>query len=180
MLYSPPRQSGALAHWRSVLRLLIVAVGYSGRGLRRRCNLFILLSMVSVCGAGKAEAASPGAPINLRCEYLTNSLRIDTATPRLSWVVVDSDLNETQTAYQILVASSQANIASDYGDMLDSGQTLSNQQYGVKYNGAALSPMTQYWWKARTCDKDGNVSPWSDVATFETAMFGIGDWPSQS
>jgi len=36
----------------------------------------------------------------LRCEYLVNSLGIDTQTPRLSWIVKSKENVQAQSAYQ--------------------------------------------------------------------------------
>ena len=52
----------------------------------------------SVCSATVATG-------NLRCEYLVNPLGIDAGSPRLSWVLSSRQRGESQTAYQILVAS---------------------------------------------------------------------------
>lgn len=119
------------------------------------------------------------APTNLRCEYCVNPLGIDSANPKFSWVVNDTDRGESQTAYQIIVASSQANIDSNYGDKWDSGTVSSAEQYAVKYNGYALADKTKYWWKVRSWDKDSNVSVYSAAATFETAMVNPSGWMAQ-
>jgi alpha-L-rhamnosidase len=61
---------------------------------------------------------------NLRCEYRENPLGIDVAKPRLSWVIADpkseiSNLESqitrsvAQTAYQVLVASSEELLKND-------------------------------------------------------------------
>jgi alpha-L-rhamnosidase len=116
------------------------------------------------------------APTNLRCEYCVNPLGIDSTTPKFSWVVNDTDRGESQTAYQIIVASSQANIDSNYGDKWDSGTVSSAEQCAVKYNGSALASKTKFWWKLRSWDKDNGVSVYSAAATFETAMLSPSDW----
>ena len=65
---------------------------------------------------------------NLRCEYLTNPLGIDATKPRLSWIIDDpkseiSNLKsqiprgQKQTAYQVLVASSEELLKNDQGDL---------------------------------------------------------------
>ncbi len=61
-----------------------------------------------VAGIPSAQAADVTNP---RCEYLVNPLGIDVGKPRLSWVIEDlksATRGEKQTAYQILVASSEA------------------------------------------------------------------------
>ena len=53
-----------------------------------------------------AETPSgPGAPHTLRCEYMEDPLGVDTAEPRFAWVLEHSGRGETQTAFQVLVAT---------------------------------------------------------------------------
>ena len=111
--------------------------------------LFILVMSVSL------SAASPNAPTELKTEYLVNPIGIDTGTPRFSWICSDSDRGSAQTAYEIIVASTLANINSNVGDQWDSGKVSSAQQNGVKYAGTALVRRTGYWWKVRVWDNNG-------------------------
>ena len=83
---------------------------------------------------------------------------------------------ESQTAYQVIVASSQTNINNNVGDKWDSGKVTSPEQNAVKYNGSALASKTTYYWKVRTWDKDNNGSSYSAAGTFETAMLNGSDW----
>ena len=115
-------------------------------------------------------AASPDSPSELKVNNLVNPLGIDTSNPRFSWIVNDTDRGESQTAYQIIVASSLANINNNSGDKWDSGKVMSGVQGDVIYSGSALASRSNYWAMVRTWDKDGNISPWSPAATFETAF----------
>lgn len=123
-----------------------------------------------------SQAASPGAPTGLKVTDSYEQLGLDRAAPRFGWVVNDADRNETQSAYQIIVASSLSNINANTGDMWSSGWVNSLAQTNVAYNGTALSSFTQYWAKVQTKDKDGNISPWSAAATFSTGFLSPSDW----
>jgi len=46
----------------------------------------------------------------------------------------------------------------------------------VYFEGKQLNAATQYYWKVRTWDKDGNVSPYSATSTFSTGLFSNSDW----
>ena len=46
-------------------------------------------------------------PLKLTCEYATNPLGIDAAKPRFSWIPETEQRAQTQSAYQVLVASSR-------------------------------------------------------------------------
>ena len=77
---------------------------------------------------------------NLRCEYLADPLGIDVTKPRLGWVIEEreqmSDVRgQRQTAYQVLVASSEELLAKDHGDLWDTGKVESDQSIQVEYAG---------------------------------------------
>ena len=62
-------------------------------------------------------------PSTLRCEYLTDPLNLDVASPRLSWKLEATDRRGVaQSAYQIVVASSPELLAQEKGDLWDSGR----------------------------------------------------------
>ena len=65
-------------------------------------------------------------PVALRCEYRVNPLGIDETEPRLTWRVESPERGERQTAYQILVASSEALLGQNKGDLWDSGKVASD------------------------------------------------------
>ncbi|MBN1409230.1 MAG: family 78 glycoside hydrolase catalytic domain [Spirochaetales bacterium] len=140
--------------------------------------LFLFISIV--LPDMSLSAASPNPPGSLKTEYCVNPIGIDTAAPRLSWVFSDPDRGEKQTAYRIIVASSETNINNNTGNMWDSGKVSSDMQNGVKYAGAALSSRTPYWWKVMVWDRDGNQSTFSSIASFETGMLNQSDWSASS
>ena len=119
------------------------------------------------------------APDRLRCEYLDNPLGIDTLQPRLSWVVESKQRAEKQTAYQILAASSEAQLKSDSGDLWDSGKVASDQTLHVAYAGKALGSCQRCYWKVRVWDKDGKASAYSRPARWEMGLLTQQDWQGQ-
>jgi alpha-L-rhamnosidase len=120
-------------------------------------------------------ARSPNAPDNLRSCDKVNPVGTDDK-PYLGWYVNDLDNDEIQTAYQILVASSQSNLDANKGDKWDSGRVSSGKQNYIVYDGSPLTSAARYYWKVRTWDKDGNVSPYSAAAVFDTGLFTSSDW----
>jgi alpha-L-rhamnosidase len=117
---------------------------------------------------------------NLRCEYRENPIGIDSGKPRLSWKLETGNLKLDrgikQTAYQILVASSEALLKKDQGDLWDSGKVVSDQSVAVRYAGAWLASETRYWWKVRVYDQDAKGSAWSAPARFLTGKMNPVDW----
>jgi alpha-L-rhamnosidase len=122
------------------------------------------------------SAAIPDAPTSIKVIDSHSQLGIDVSQPRFAWIIKDSDRGESQSAYQIIVASSESNINSNIGDMWNSGSAQSSKQYGVRYNGASLSSRTQYWYKVKVWDKDGNASAYSSAEMFSTGFMSPSDW----
>ncbi|MCX6635598.1 MAG: hypothetical protein NT090_11040, partial [Acidobacteria bacterium] len=97
-------------------------------------------------------AVSAADLTNLRCEYLTDPLGIDVEKPRLSWVIEDKGQKtevrgQKQTAYQVLVASSEELLKKDKGDLWDSGKVASDQSIQVEYHGKPLKSRMYCHWK---------------------------------
>ncbi len=136
---------------------------------------FMFCLLISLALTGGLFAASPEAPGNLRSCDKVHPVGTD-ETPYFGWYVNDPDDGEIQTAYQILVASSWANLEAGNGDMWDSGKVTSSKQNYIDYEGKQLSPASRYYWKVRTWDKDGNAGPYSIPAEFDTGLFTSGDW----
>lgn len=101
----------------------------------------------------RARAAStpPNAPDSPLCEGETNPTDVTDPTPEFGWTFSDPDGGDSQGAYQILVASSSANLTADNGDMWDSGK-VSSSDGEVSYAGLALSESQTYYWKVKTWD----------------------------
>ncbi|MCK9412529.1 MAG: family 78 glycoside hydrolase catalytic domain [Prolixibacteraceae bacterium] len=122
-----------------------------------------------------SKATLPNAPYNLRSFDKLNPIGTNNS-PYFGWYVDDPDDNEIQSAYQILVASTLSNLNADKGDIWNSGKVNSRKQNYVYSDGKPLLSATSYFWKVRTWDKDGNVSPYSATATFETGLLANSDW----
>lgn len=136
-------------------------------------SLLVTLLVVLTAGAPASADPLPGAPYGLMCELLRypEAAVITDRTPELGWIVNDDRRGAVQTAYQILVASSEAALQREEPDLWDSGKVVSSRSIGVTYAGAPLAPHTTYWWKVRTWDADGRVSPYSAPQVFHTGAF---------
>ena len=77
-------------------------------------------------------------PVDLRCEYQSGPLAIESPRPRLSWELraVDPARRDLrQTAYRILVASSERLLALGRGDQWDTGRVSSGETIQIPYGG---------------------------------------------
>jgi alpha-L-rhamnosidase len=118
---------------------------------------------------------------DLRCDHRANPTGIDAEKPRLAWKMEVGDHESgvrglKQSAYQVLVASSEALLNKDQGDMWDSGKVTSDQSIAVRYAGKPLASESRYWWKVRVHDHHGRQSAWSHPADFLTAKMRPDDW----
>ncbi len=125
---------------------------------------------------------------NLRCEYRADPLGIDVAKPRLSWIMEDrsprsEDRGRKQTAYQILVASSEELLAKGQGDLWDSGEVASDQSLHVQYAGKPLESRMRCFWKVRTWfQAHGSAvrrSEWSRTARWTMGLLNRSDWSAR-
>jgi alpha-L-rhamnosidase len=114
----------------------------------------------------------------LRCEGLANPLGVDVAQPRLSWKIESHRRGESQTAYEVVVASTPENLAKDKGDFWDSGKVASAESIQVEYGGQPLISAMPYYWKVRIWNLHGSASRWSEPATFTAGLYTRADWHS--
>lgn len=122
-----------------------------------------------------------GAPsvAQVRCEYAENPLGLETTQPRLSWVIHSERRGERQTAYQILVASSEAKLNADQPDLWDSGKVVSDQSVQVPYQGSALASRQRCCWKVRIWARDGQPTAYSPTAFWELGLLSPQDWQAE-
>lgn len=131
--------------------------------------------LASGCGDGRGA----GAPIGLSCEYQENPMGLDDARPRLSWRLDDGRRGAKQTAYRLLVASEQALLKKDMGDLWDTGRVASDQSVLVPYGGKTLASRQQCFWKVMVWDAEGKPSSWSDHGSWEMGLLNLGEWKAK-
>lgn len=148
-------------------------------GLWRAMRLITLHAMLLIAATATAVAAMPSAPTNLRVDDVSEPVGTG-ATPYFGWLVNDTNANEIQTACQILVATSSANLDANVGDVWDSGKVMSRSENHVVFAGAPLAADTRYFWKVRTWDKEGNAGEYSTNAVFVVGLLANSDWSGAS
>lgn len=114
----------------------------------------------------------------LRCEYLANPLGLDVPHPRLSWQTETQQRGWQQGAYRILVASSEAALAQDNGDLWDSGKIASSQSTHIPFAGQPLTSRLRCHWKVQLWDQDGCVTDWSEPAQWSMGLLEPEAWAS--
>lgn len=116
---------------------------------------------------------------HLRCEYRTDPLGIDILQPRLSWVLQSSVRGQKQTAYRVLVADNRASLDQNEGNLWDSGKVESDETIHILYQGKPMTSRTHCYWKVCAWDKEGQQSPWSEVASWSMGLLQPSDWSAE-
>jgi alpha-L-rhamnosidase len=142
----------------------------------RRVAFFLMCLAISTLGLSVWAGVSP---VELRCEHLQNPLGIDAIQPRLSWVLEASERGVRQTAYQILVASTEAILKSGQGDLWDSGKVSSDQSVLIRYQGRRLQSNQECFWKVQVWDHDQRASEWSRPAKWTMGLLDFSDWKAK-
>ncbi len=131
-----------------------------------------------------SDAMEMNPPRGLMVDLLTQpELSVITNdSPRFSWIVDDPRSGAVQTAWQILVASSEAKLVEGADDVWDSGKIESSQSIGIVHSNSSLQPNSAYWWTVRVWDADDKPGPWSARQRFFTGDFDGGKrkWPGES
>ena len=134
-----------------------------------------LLALLTT-GPTLAVAAPKLETAQLRCEYLQNPLGIEVTNPRLSWILKSEVRGQKQTAYQVLVASSESLLKQNHGDLWDSGKVLSGDSVLVAYQGAHLTSGQECFWKVRSWDVEGKPASWSRTALWTMGLLNPEEW----
>jgi alpha-L-rhamnosidase len=139
----------------------------------------LLLSLISFSAAAGSYTGKQLAPAYLRCEARVNPLGLDEPAPRLSWIVESGARAQRQTAYQVLVASSEKLLREGQGDLWDSGKVGSDETICATYQGQALASHQRCFWMVKVWDKDGRESAWSKPAMWSMGFLQPTDWKAE-
>ena len=144
--------------------------------------VWALVSMAMLSSAetnGAAQAGGTIQPSSLRCDWRPNPLGVQTESPVLSWIPSSAHPGLRglhQTAYRVLVSSSQDNLERGRGDVWDSGKVNAADLARVRYAGAGLRSHAVYSWKVQVWDAQGKPSRWSEAASFTMGLLHAQDW----
>ncbi len=129
----------------------------------------ILQSLRKKCDALIAENSDhySSPPTGLFVEFIRKPelVVLKDHQPEFGWMVPEGAV--FQSAYQILVASSQENIDNNIGDIWDSGQVRESNSSEIEYAGIPLDENTTYHWKVRIWDEVNRLSSYSKSQAFQ-------------
>lgn len=135
----------------------------------------IFLSLITLWCISIAGNVSYGI-YDLTCEQLENPIGIDTNAPCFSWKLQSTNRGTFQTAYQILVATSEELLDETQADIWNSKKIISDCSVLIPFEGPELASATTYYWKVRSWNEKGEASAWSEPAIFTTGILKEEDW----
>lgn len=144
-----------------------------------KLSIFLLLVTVLILVGCDSSSDNEMVVNNLYCEYQINPLGIDESQPRMSWILTADQRGEKQSAYRVLVASSQEKLAQDIGDLWDSGKIDSDQSIHVVYAGKELQSRMKCFWKIRAWNRVGKPSKWSQMSIWTMGLLKPDDWQAK-
>lgn len=116
------------------------------------------------------------SPIELTVsEGFKNPIGFYDSHPSFSWKLPVTEFVKSQSAYQIICASSKEFLPNN-PDLWDSKKQESPQSAFVKYQGENLKSRQKAYWQVRYWNQDGKVSSWSEINTFELGLLNNTDW----
>ena len=112
---------------------------------------------------------------DLRCNFKDNPAGIG-IKPHFSWILHSSERNQFQSAYYVLLSDDSLLLNKNTVNIWDTKKVISEQSINILYDGKALEPGKEYFWKVKAWDKDGDESSWSSSSQFVTGLFERKDW----
>lgn len=142
--------------------------------------IVLLASIISACdSASTSEPNISSAPVELKVgEGFVDPLGHYELSPRFSWVLPETSSGLSQSAYQIQVASSEAQF-SDLVDLWDSGNVPSDKTSWVDYKGEPLVSRQKLFWRVKVWDENDVPSAWSVPQSIELGLLNNSDWKGQ-
>jgi alpha-L-rhamnosidase len=137
---------------------------------------FALLALAAALSAPALAAPARLTPQALKCEYLTRPLGIEERSPRPYWQLASSQRAQRQSAYQVLVASTEALLNREQGDLWDSGKVMSSASVHIPYRGKPVASRQRCYWRVRVWDQDGRPSSYSPAEWWEMGLLEPADW----
>lgn len=111
--------------------------------------------------------------VSLKCEGQYNPMAVEALQPSFSWQYLQPGKDKVQSAYRIIVSTSEKLII---GDMWDSGKIDSAKTHMISYEGRPLKSKTRYFWKVNVWDGDLIECEFSESAFFEMGILTAEEW----
>lgn len=115
---------------------------------------------------------------NMRCEYKSEPIGIDSPAPRFTWNYADEENAGKaflQNSYQLHIAESRQDLNQADEGCWHSDTIQSESPFGTYKGALPLKSHTKYYWQVFVWDQSGKRIQ-SPIGTFETAKMNSKDW----
>lgn len=116
--------------------------------------------------------------VRTRTECIDRPMGLEVTQPRFSWALESASRGVRQTAYRVVVASSEA-LLSTGPDLWDSGRVGSDRCFDVPYHGQALLSGQRAWWRVEVWTNRDSALAVAEATWFEMGLLRPGDWLAQ-
>ncbi|MDD4191972.1 MAG: family 78 glycoside hydrolase catalytic domain [Mangrovibacterium sp.] len=132
--------------------------------------------LLMVCALFQS-ACTPTVTVNNPASIIrVNPSSPDEVYPLFSWQMNSGKRNQSQSAYQILVALSPEELKPSGRLIWDSGKEESSASVFIEATSLNLQAAQTYFWKVKVWNQDGQESGWSETAFFKTGLLKESDW----
>jgi alpha-L-rhamnosidase len=138
-------------------------------------SAFVFLSIITSCESGNVLQSATNLTIS---EGFENPLGFYDSNPAFSWRLPVSEDNKSQSAYQ-LVAASSPDLLPNNADIWDTKKQITDQSTWIKYKGEQLQSRQKVYWQVRYWNQDENAFDWSKINHFELGLLNNEDWKAQ-
>ncbi|NER17806.1 family 78 glycoside hydrolase catalytic domain [Spongiivirga citrea] len=139
----------------------------------------IIICSVSLLFSISCQEKKIASPESLSIsEGFINPIGFYDATPTFSWKLPIERNIESQSAYQIVVASNLESLP-DNPDLWNTEKELSSQSTFIEYKGKPITSGQKVYWQVRYWDQNDQSSTWSEASTFEMGLLSNDDWKAK-
>ncbi|MFC1518596.1 family 78 glycoside hydrolase catalytic domain [Pseudomonadota bacterium] len=133
----------------------------------------------AACSSPQPKAELTLAPQKLVVgEGMANPIGYYETKPRFSWKLPSNGSIQSQSAYQIQVASSVDKLQTK-ADLWDSGKVEDSQTAWVRYQGEPLKSRQKVFWRVKVWDEKDTGSEWSSFQSIELGLLDNNDWQAK-
>ena len=148
---------------------------------KQKTNTILILSfcigLLAVTSCQQKDTLEKAKDLTIS-EGFTNPLGFYDSSPTFSWKLPVSDDVSSQSAYQIVAASSP-DLLSNNADLWNSEKQYTDQSVWVKYAGKDLQSRQKVFWQVKYWNQDGEASQWSAINHFELGLLDSSDWQAK-
>ncbi|NJX14288.1 family 78 glycoside hydrolase catalytic domain [Tamlana crocina] len=145
-----------------------------------KLSFYTLIFVVALCTSISCKEKTTIEKANdlTVSEGFKNPLGFYDSSPSFSWKLPVAEDVKHQSAYHIVVASSE-DLLPDNADLWDSGKQMTDQSIWVKYEGKPLESRQKVYWQVKYWNQDEDASVWSAINHFELGLLNNSDWKAQ-